>query len=175
MHDLRAPLHNVLGLLELVETGVYGPVPAALGNPIGLIGAEARRLRGIVEDAGEIVRILGGGEVPNKAPVDVQALVAGLVAIYGGKLSGEPAPKAVQDGARLGRLLDRVLAHAAAIDPPVVCVLGSANLALRITPAGPHDLDAPPVGLALAVRLAELLGGQLRVAEGAFELALPAA
>ena len=72
-HELRTPLTSISGYLELLEDGDYGPVSGPQLGALGVIGRNATRLRGLIEDLLVLNRIETSGlqSHPVDTPVSV--------------------------------------------------------------------------------------------------------
>jgi signal transduction histidine kinase len=173
-HDLRAPLHSVLALCELLQSGVYGEVAAAQREPIADLEMEGRRMRDLVEETLDLVRLAAGRYKPEPEDIDVSQVVTRVAVRHGAHIRGAAEARARQDPAKLERLLDRLMAHAARSGAVSVEVISAQEI--RVAPAGEvsfDPLDAPhPLGPPVAKALARVLGGDVVVESGAFVIRL---
>ena len=173
-HDLRAPLHSMLALAELLQSGVYGEVAAEQKEPIADLEAEGRRMQELIEETLDLVRLSAGRYKPEIAEVDVRQVAAKVAQRHGAHVTGEVEARTKQDAPKLERLLDRLVVHAMRAGMPTVEVRSAHEI--RIGPAGEvsfDPLDAPhPLGPPVARALAQLLGGEVEVEGGVFVVRL---
>jgi signal transduction histidine kinase len=173
-HDLRAPLHSMLALCELLRGGVYGELAAEHREPIGDLEGEARRMQDLVEETLDLVRLAAGRYKPERQDVDVRAIADAVAARHGAQVLGVPVAPARQDAQKLERLLDRLVMHAARSGAVTLEVVSAREL--RVAPAGEvsfDPLDAPhPLGPPVARALARVLGGDVAIERGAFVVRL---
>ena len=66
-HELRTPLTSISGYLELLEDGDYGQLTAPQTGALGVIGRNATRLRGLIEDLLVLNRIETSGLQSHRA------------------------------------------------------------------------------------------------------------
>jgi signal transduction histidine kinase/cytochrome c peroxidase len=168
-HELRTPLTVLRGELQALQDGVRPLTPAALES----LDAEAARLAKRIEDLYALALSDSGGLAYRFAPLDLTALLAGLVdsrresfARAGLALASELAPRARLergDAARLeqlfGNLLDNALRYTAA----------GGRVALRLIDGGDAhwriDIDDSAPGVA-PDELARLGERHFRAASG---------
>jgi signal transduction histidine kinase len=67
-HELRTPLNAVLGYAELIQDGIYGEVPAKMGDVLERIQQNGRHLLGLINDVLDLSKIEAGQLT--LAPVD---------------------------------------------------------------------------------------------------------
>ncbi len=77
-HELRTPLTSINGYLELLEDGDYGDVSETQRGALDIIGRNANRLRGLVEDLLVLNKIEATGLHSSTEDVAVGGLVAGV-------------------------------------------------------------------------------------------------
>ncbi len=128
-HELRTPLTLLLGPLEDARTGRLGEVPAPAAEALARAERSARRLRGLVDQLLDLVRIDVGALKLTLAPRDLVPLLR--------RLADEFGPAAERRGLRLDVTLpDRIVAvscDARELEKVFVNLLGNA---LKFTPAG---------------------------------------
>ena len=78
-HELRTPLTSISGYLELLEDGDYGELSSAQRSALGIVGRNASRLRGLIEDLLVLNKIEATGLPVSLEEVPVHTLVAGVV------------------------------------------------------------------------------------------------
>lgn len=74
-HELRTPLTSISGYLELLEEGAVGELSAGQQKMVHVIGRNAQRLQGLIEDLLVLNRIESGGLHVTSARVDFARLV----------------------------------------------------------------------------------------------------
>jgi signal transduction histidine kinase len=74
-HELRTPLTSINGYLELLEDGDYGPLSGAQRGALDIIGRNAHRLRGLIEDLLVLNKIEATGLHSSTEEVVVRTLV----------------------------------------------------------------------------------------------------
>jgi signal transduction histidine kinase len=77
-HELRTPLTSINGYVELLEDGDYGDLTAAQLGALDIIGRNANRLRGLIEDLLVLNKIESTGLHSSTEDVAVDGLVAGV-------------------------------------------------------------------------------------------------
>lgn len=81
VHNLRAPLAAAVGLLELVTSGTVGPVD---DRPAGYVERAARRLRGMADALGDLLRLASHAAHPVSAfeSVDLAAVARQVARMF---------------------------------------------------------------------------------------------
>lgn len=74
-HELRTPLTSINGYLELLEDGDYGDLSTAQLGALDIIGRNANRLRGLIEDLLVLNKIEATGLQSSTEDVAVEGLV----------------------------------------------------------------------------------------------------
>ncbi|WP_406829966.1 ATP-binding protein [Pedococcus sp. KACC 23699] len=77
-HELRTPLTSISGYLELLEDGDYGGLEDAQGSALRVIGRNATRLRGLIEDLLVLNKIEATGLESDPEDVLVSDVVRGV-------------------------------------------------------------------------------------------------
>ncbi|TPG16083.1 sensor histidine kinase [Pedococcus bigeumensis] len=77
-HELRTPLTSINGYLELLEDGDYGDLSDPQRSALDIIGRNANRLRGLIEDLLVLNKIEATGLQSTTEDVAVDELVAGV-------------------------------------------------------------------------------------------------
>jgi signal transduction histidine kinase len=120
-HELRAPLQSLLGHLDLLRAGAYGPLNDAQAGALETIGHSAERILAVTRDVLQVARIVAGAERVDAADFDLAALVAReveamlpLASAKGLRLSTEGAGTLVvhSDVEKIARILTNVLSNA---------------------------------------------------------------
>lgn len=78
-HELRTPLTSINGYLELLEDGDYGKLTGPQLGAVSVIGRNAVRLRGLIEDLLVLNKIEAAGLQSSLEDVPVGGLVGGVV------------------------------------------------------------------------------------------------
>jgi signal transduction histidine kinase len=176
-HDLRAPLHAILALCELLEADVYGPLAQAQRGPVADLAAEGQRMQDLLEEALDLVRLQAGRYRPEPVTFDPAVTLRRVTDRWGAELVAPPGAAARQDEAKLERLVDRLVCHARRRGAPRVELVSAPPLLVRVTPVVDvsfDPLDLPqPLGPAVARGLARLCGGDVYVDGGGFVIDLP--
>lgn len=77
-HELRTPLTSINGYLELLQDGDYGALTPGQSDALDIVGRNAHRLRGLIEDLLVLNKIEATGLQSSTEDVDVDALLAGV-------------------------------------------------------------------------------------------------
>ncbi len=167
-HELRTPLTSMRGMLELLESGLFGALPEDAAALLGKAGADSRVLGTLIEDVLAIHDIQHGDTRSAPEPGDLApflseaARAAGLVLA----LDEGAAFPAVFDQALLGRAFAKL---AGAFDGPA----GPARVSVRHRSAGirivvegparsgPERCVVGHVAIRLACCLLERAGGRV--------------
>ncbi len=80
-HELRTPLTSITGYLELLQDGEYGGLSGPQQGALGIIGRNADRLRGLIEDLLVLNRIEASGLRSESDDLAVGDLVTGVVEV----------------------------------------------------------------------------------------------
>jgi signal transduction histidine kinase len=97
-HELRTPLTSINGYLELLEDGDYGDLSAPQLGALDIIGRNANRLRGLIEDLLVLNKIEFTGLQSSTEDVTVDELVAGVADVL----------RPVADAAGVALVVDRI-------------------------------------------------------------------
>jgi PAS domain S-box-containing protein len=194
-HEIRNPLAPMMYSVNLLERQITDP---SLRRPLDVIGRQLRRMVHIVDDLLDASRVTHGKISLKRASVSLTEIVAQAVEAsrsrmdaHGHSLIHQPAPDPLLmsgDAARLGQVLENLLANAAKYTPPGGTVTvtaerdgGEAVITVADTGVGIDATMLPRVfdlfaqadtsldrsegglgiGLTLADRLTRLHGGRL--------------
>ncbi len=126
-HELRTPLHGIMGMGELIEEGVYGDVNDQQVEAVQTIRKSARGLLEMIDALLVLARAEALKLEVTQAPVDVAEVVASVVAtgrmVVGGRglrLSADVAPALPSietDRKKLIQILVNLLANAIKFTP----------------------------------------------------------
>ena len=116
-HDLRAPLRNIAGFIELLRKRTAGQLDPEVERYFGIIGTEAVRMATLIDDLLTFSRI-GRAEL-HFAPIQLATLVAEVQAELQTELSGrqiewslQPLPSVLGDRTLLRQVVANLLANA---------------------------------------------------------------
>lgn len=160
-HELRAPLHTIIGFAELMRRGKVGAVSPEHGEYLGDILVSAQRLLRLVDDVIELSRVETGRVELKPRLVGIDALIAEVQEILRGAASGrkietrvevEPAVERVTlDPVRFKQVVYNYLSNAIRHSPVggrvevrVSVVSGASKLKIEVEDAGagvaPEDM-----------------------------------
>lgn len=204
-HDLRGPLNAILGFSGTLLLRLPGPLTPDQEQHLGAIRGSARDLLRLIDRLVEVAQIEAGELHHRRAPVDLRALLEDVAAKARDAAADRGVPIDVQGSGTVAtdaRLVRRIVEE---LTDNAVRFGGSVRLSIEgrdvtvaddgpgIAPAdrrrlfrpfGPlgvratRDREGPGVGLYVAARLADLIGGTIEVGGGpsggtVFTLALP--
>lgn len=127
-HELRTPLTSIRGYLEVLQDGDLGEVTELQANALDVIGRNAERLRGLIEDLLVLHRMETGGLSWDSVPVDLGAVLSSCVEVL--RPTAERAGVGLSAGWSTGLGLH---GDAGQLERAVLNVLGNA---VKFTPAG---------------------------------------
>ena len=78
-HELRTPLTSIKGSLDLVNSGMLGPMPEKAQSILKIAGKNSERLAALINDILDLQKIEAGEVDYRFAPVDVRDLVLDAV------------------------------------------------------------------------------------------------
>jgi signal transduction histidine kinase len=160
-HELRAPLHTIIGFAELMRRGKVGAVSPEHGEYLGDILTSAQRLLRLIDDVIELSRVETGRVELRPRAVEVAALIAEVQEILRGAATArkveasvrvEPAVERVTlDPVRFKQVVYNYLSNAVRHSPVggrvevrVSAVPGAAKLRVEVEDAGvgvaPEDM-----------------------------------
>jgi signal transduction histidine kinase len=200
-HELRTPLAAILGYQELMEDGVYGPLPKGIDDAVRRLGRSARQMLSLV-DGLDLLDADAEEPTVGAAAIDVSTVLGALAPVVQEEASARglhvevdlpTAPLLVRcDPAALRALLELLLgalfktaASGSFILRAGAGAAATVHITLADTPLDPA-VDAPPTaaeirtGAGLRVlaarRLAARMSGALELDDrGTLRLTLPAA
>jgi len=120
-HELRAPLQALLGHIDLLRDGTYGPLNPEQRRALDSIAAGADRILAIARDVLQVARIDAGHERVIVGEVDLAGLVRAeaeairpLATAAGLQLAVECPPDltVTSDGRKIARILANLLGNA---------------------------------------------------------------
>lgn len=123
-HDLRSPFNHVIGFSKLVLNGQSGPVTDEQKKDLTIVYHSALRAMSLVNNLIEIARLQRGEKQASRAPVDLSALLDGIIAQWRKNNPGiempiavllpEPIPPAALDKQQMGWILGGFFSYLAA-------------------------------------------------------------
>ncbi len=126
-HELRTPLHGILGVTELLEEEVYGPVTAKQTEALGAVTASAHSLLELIDSLLVIARAESLEPEVRPVEVDVAEVVRSVVATGGMLVSekklavrsrvSDALPPIVTDRPKLVQILVNLVANAVKFTP----------------------------------------------------------
>ena len=142
-HEMRTPLHGVLGMLDLIERRVHEPQTREL---VSTVQRSGRQLKRIVDDALDLSRIEANQLTLDSAPFELVPAMEQVVELF--------APMAASAGLDLRLRFDSDIAPLMVGDRDrVIQVVGNLlSNAIKFTPSG-----------AVEIELREAPGGTLRL------------
>ena len=116
-HDLRSPLRNIAGFIELLRKRTAGQLDSEADRYFGIVGTEAVRMAALIDDLLTFSRI-GRAEL-HFAPVQLATLIAEVQAELQSDLAGrliewrlQPLPPVLGDRTLLRQVVANLLANA---------------------------------------------------------------
>jgi signal transduction histidine kinase len=126
-HELRTPLTSILGFVEILATGMDGPLSQAQANDVGTIQTSSRHLLTLIDDLIDVATIEAGQVELSLGPVAIDELVresvetmrplAGEKGISLEVEAIEPDLEAIADRARLREIVLNLLSNALKFTP----------------------------------------------------------
>jgi PAS domain S-box-containing protein len=189
-HELRTPLSAVIGAAQTLDTHDQAMDDDQRRRMLDIVQRQSGRLERLLTDLLDVDRLSRGLVAPDRRPVDIHALAAGVLETFDGEdrieLVGDPVVVHV-DGPKVERIVDNLLRNALRHTPAdsrirchVVLAAGGATIVVedegpgvpdelkselfRPFTQGPEATAAPSpgtgIGLALVRALAEMHGGR---------------
>jgi signal transduction histidine kinase len=142
-HELKTPINVILGYLQLMQQGIYGPLSAKQTEILETIEAQGRTLARLAAQLLDVTRFEAGGGRIEPRPLQLAALFEDLerafhvLAVQRGvefRLTmGEGLPDEVQwDGDRINEVIGNLLANAFKFTP------AGGTVELSATPSDDH-------------------------------------
>jgi signal transduction histidine kinase len=139
-HELRTPLHGILGLAELLETGLYGPMTGEQSKATADIRSSTRHLQQLIEDLLELTRADAGKLEVRRTEVALGDLVSQVIASARWMLESKgdlalqaelapDLPTIVSDPRLLASILVNLLSNAVKFTPHGGCITVRAGAA----------------------------------------------
>jgi signal transduction histidine kinase len=127
-HELRTPLNAILGLAEILNEGIYGPLDARQRQAVQTVAANGQHLLSLINDILDLAKIAAGHEqltVALVAPAELCAAAVALVQEWAhvGKVTlltelGPALAPIMADARRVTQILVNLLANAIKFTPP---------------------------------------------------------
>jgi signal transduction histidine kinase len=128
-HELRTPLTSINGYLELLQDGDYGALTPGQSDALDIVGRNAHRLRGLIEDLLVLNKIEATGLQSSTEDVDVDALLAGVADLL----------RPVADAAGVSLVVDPV-------DPDLSILVDRGQLERSLINLGSNAVKFTPAG-----------------------------
>jgi signal transduction histidine kinase len=125
-HELRTPLNAISGYVQLLSTGVYGPVNPAQLDALARVDRAQRHLQQLVRDLTDLVRVESGHLNLETTEIEVTDLAADLESMVGPQARAKNIElvfvgcgerRVVADRARLMQILLNLLSNAIKFTP----------------------------------------------------------
>ena len=122
-HELKTPINVILGYLQLLDEGLYGPLTPRQHEVVATLGAQGQSLARLVQQLLDISRFEAGGGRLDLREVEVERFVGELESAFHvlalqrdirfHVLVGEGVPRTVYwDGDRMNEVLGNLLSNA---------------------------------------------------------------
>ena len=128
-HELRTPLTSINGYLELLQDGDYGDLSSGQRGALDIIGRNAHRLRGLIEDLLVLNKIEVTGLHSSTEDVNVDSLVTGVADLL----------RPVADAAGVSFVVD-------AVDPALTIRVDRGQLERSLINLGSNAVKFTPAG-----------------------------
>ena len=145
-HEIRTPLHGIVGMADLLADTPLTPEQSAYVRAVRTSGTA---LLGLVDDVLDLTRVEAGRLAPTPEPIDLQALVEDVVELM--------APRAHGKGLELASIVAPGLPKRVEADPILLrqVLINLAGNAVKYTAAGGVAVEVEPAsGPAGAGRIA---------------------
>ena len=128
-HELRTPLTSIIGYVEMLQRGGYGPPPERMVEPLGFMRQSSATLLAMINDILDFSRAEAGHLQLELAPVDLLHVVANVV----GQLRPQIAERGLAFELDVPPGLPLALANQARLEQVLANLLGNA---LKFTDRG---------------------------------------
>ena len=128
-HELRTPLTSISGYLELLQDGDFGALTSVQRGALDIVGRNAHRLRGLIEDLLVLNKIEVTGLQSSTEDVEVDSLVAGVADLL----------RPVADAAGVSLVVD-------AVDPALTIRVDRGQLERSLINLGSNAVKFTPAG-----------------------------
>ena len=189
-HELRAPLQTLLGHVDLLRGGTFGPVTPEQSDALSAVGRSAERILLIAEDVLQVARIDAGLETAATEPVALSELLEHEAGHVGPAAEAKglalvvdvPAGLVVDsDGPKLARIAANLLGNAIKYTDAGTVALRAGPGFFEVEDTGvgiaadrrdavfeeyvrlERDRSGTGLGLAIVRRLADLVGARVRL------------
>jgi hypothetical protein len=162
-HELRSPVTSIIGYLELLADGSYGPLAPAQGETLGIVARNASRLERLIADLLTLSRLETGSKAElHKVEVDIATVVRDVATSMHPIMDGRRQPFTLHIDDSIGSVMgdERQLEHVvtnlltnaskftpegAALDVSVRRLDGEIAIAVRDNGIGIAPEDLPKV------------------------------
>jgi signal transduction histidine kinase len=154
-HELRTPLNAILGYLDLLLSGIFGPVAATQHDPLVRSQRAAGHLRDLIDDVLDLAKIEAGKIEVRRTPVQIGALLEDLLATLQPvaaasnvelRLRCGPDVEVETDARRLRQIVLNLVSNAIKFGGPSGVTITCRTLGAHGAPAG-----IPPMRVAIEV------------------------
>ena len=121
-HELRTPLTSIIGFADMLQNGIFGDLPRATDEPLGLVRHSSRTLLRLINDILDFSKMEAGYFDIDRCPVDLTFVVQRVVATMQPQIQARALelkldlaselPLIYADSARLEQVLTNLLANA---------------------------------------------------------------
>jgi len=174
-HELRTPIHGILGLADLVGTGIYGPVTEKQKNAQLQIKSSAKALLKLIDDLLQLARADAGKLVYRPGDVDVEEAITSVVASTKWMIGTQDLdvrvelasslPHVVTDRTMLGQVLLNLLSNAVKFTPEG----GRITLSAREGEHGDIVIAVRDTGIGIPEEQQQAIFEQFRQVDGSME------
>lgn len=145
-HELKTPINVIIGYLQLLEEGTYGPLNERQGEILRTVEMQAASLARLTKQLLDVSRFEAGGGAITPRAIELRAFLVGLEGAFRVLAQqrdidlqvtwAEDTPHEVSwDADRMSEVLGNLLSNAIKFTAP------GGSVALRVEPAGPDHLS----------------------------------
>lgn len=174
-HELRTPIHGILGLADLVATGIYGPVTEKQKYAQQQIKNSAKALLKLIDDLLQLARADAGKLAYSPTEVDVEEAITSVVASTKWMIGTQnldlrvelPSnlPSVVTDRTMLAQVLLNLLSNAVKFTPEG----GRITLTARASDDGNVIITVRDTGIGIPEDQQQAIFEQFRQVDGSME------
>lgn len=147
-HELRTPLTSIIGYIEMLQKGVYGPLAERMGEPLGYMRQSSLTLLRLINDILDFLRAEAGHLRVELQPVDLLHTAANVV----GQLQPQISERGLEFEFDVPPGLPLVRANGARLEQVLMNLLSNA---VKFTEAGRVSLRARCTGERVLVSVAD--------------------
>jgi signal transduction histidine kinase len=143
-HELRTPLTSIMGYIEMIQKGLYGPPGDSLAEPLGYMRQASGVLLRLITDILDFSRMEAGQLKVDLMPVDPLRSIASVA----GQLRPQIHQRGLELQLELAEHLPLVQANSARVEQVLTNLVGNA---IKFTEAGAIQICAQPIGERLRI------------------------